>query len=715
MRSSIWCVLVAAASADSNYDPYTRSNCDADGRRLQVEHLRKKNMTFLVGGGPEPPPLDDQHIFKGDTCIDDCFVPGVVGGVAFGHGGCSMFACDAWRHAFCAENSHCKCPAGSCAVAEDEAKPDDLSCQIRRVKAECPPNSGVYWMMEHIEVEYDKDKDACIFVKTTGIDEIWDAVAWTDNANLRDVTWHTIGKNADRDFGYSSDPISDSVTNPIVQGVAVSMNIKDELAPPNGLVVKDGGHTTTVRMEIEEERKTKFWIDGKPWGMNHNLNVALHMHGMMWIKQRCGKLMVTNPRLDVPCLLEDWTSWGDCHPATEGGQTCGPGVQERTRGVTQQGTFSQVCTAPLKEHQSCNQGCCPVNCLLSDWSAWGDCTEECGGGSQTRTRNVTQQPSCGGVECEATTDSETCNLETCPPQDCEWSPWGDYSDCSADCDGGTKTRERSIQQESRGGGEPCREEDSSETNTCNTQPCKAIDCEWTAWGDWSECNAACNGGVRSRSRSINQEAHHGGDVCDAASATSEECNVQACTDTWTAGDGADIGVDGVTFSGEAADAVVTSQFGVESISVRNGAASGSVQIGLAADAASNFDSGVGVVLPYKGAKDSDIVTVGTQHGHGKVFLNNDPTPVEDLGKIANALMAKVILDEGASVRVSGITEVPPPSVALPEKTLAGTKETHVTAGHVPWYAAMAAVSVSMVAVIVRRSQPAAEVQQPLLQ
>jgi len=204
-------------------------------------------------------------------------------------------------------------------------------------------------------------------------------------------------------------------------------------------------------------------------------------------------------------------------------------------------------------------------------------------------------------------------------------------------------------------------------------------------------------------------------VCDAASATSEECNVQACTDTWTAGDGADIGVDGVTFSGEAADAVVTSQFGVESISVRNGAASGSVQIGLAADAASNFDSGVGVVLPYKGAKDSDIVTVGTQHGHGKVFLNNDPTPVEDLGKIANALMAKVILDEGASVRVSGITEVPPPSVALPEKTLAGTKETHVTAGHVPWYAAMAAVSVSMVAVIVRRSQPAAEVQQPLLQ
>lgn len=195
--------------------------------------------------------------------------------------------------------------------------------------------------------------------------------------------------------------------------------------------------------------------------------------------------------------------------------------------------------------------------------------------------------------------------------------------------------------------------------------------------------------------------------------------MQACTDTWTAGDGADIATDGVTFTGEAADSVVYSQMDVESISVRNGAVSGSVQIGLAPDSTDNFDSGAGVVLPYNGAQDSDIVTVGIQHGHAKVFLNDDPTPVQDLGEIGDVLMAKVILDAGASVRISGIDRVAnPSSIVLSEEAVAETKETVVT-GNVPswtFYAAMAAVSVSMIAAIAcRRSQPTAGAQQPLLQ
>jgi len=86
-----------------------------------------------------------------------------------------------------------------------------------------------------------------------------------------------------------------------------------------------------------------------------------------------------------------------------------------------------------------------------------------------------------------------------------------------------------------------------------------------------------------------------------------------------------------------------------------------VQMGLAADAAADFTTGQSVVLPYKGAKENDIITIGEQDGHAKVFLNEDPTPVEDLGKIggATSLLAKFILDEGATVRVDGIVAVPP--------------------------------------------------------
>merc|ERR1712070_757230 len=115
-----------------------------------------------------------------------------------------------------------------------------------------------------------------------------------------------------------------------------------------------------------------------------------------------------------------------------------------------------------------------------------------------------------------------------------------------------------------------------------------------------------------------------------------------------AGDGADVEIDGITFHGEATNSVVTSQKGVESISVRNGAVNGNVQIGLAPDNGPNFDAGKGVVLPYKNASDTDLITVGSQAGHARVFVNGELK--EDLGEIGatDTLLAKIILDQGAS-------------------------------------------------------------------
>lgn len=209
---------------------------------------------------------------------------------------------------------------------------------------------------------------------------------------------------------------------------------------------------------------------------------------------------------------------------------------------------------------------------------------------------------------------------------------------------------------------------------------------------------------------------HGGKVCDAASGEAEECNVQPCSDEWTAAIGADIAPDGVTFSSEAANAVVTSQKGVEAISVLNAAVSGSVHIGLAQDANPNFDSGKGIVLPYKGhgAKADDLITIASQGGHAKVFLNNEPESVEDLGKVGNILMAKVILDQDSSVRVTDIViSGPSSSSALLEEVAAVPEQTEPS-----WMlsAAMAAASVSMMAAVAcHRSRPAVGVQQPLLQ
>jgi hypothetical protein len=571
-------------------------------------------------------------------------------------------------------------------------------------------------MLEHLEVDYDADEDACIFVKTTGIDQVWDAVAWTENDNVRNLTWHTIGKNADRDFGYTADPIADSTEEPVKHGVAVAMDINDQIAPPAGLVVEKGGHTTKISMDISAIRTTDFNIDGRHWGTNEgNMDVALQMHAIMWIKQRCGKLKLTDIKLWLPCKLSQWTSWGDCHPKQSGGATCGAGIQDRTRKVNQQGTFGSECHSALKQSQACDQGCCPVDCEVSEWSDWGDCSESCGGGSATRTRKVTTQDSCGGKACGPTEQTENCNFWVeCEPQDCEWSECGDFGACSVKCGGGTQSRSRDIAKESKEGGKACKKEDSSQINTCNTQVCEEVNCEWTAWGDWSSCSADCNGGSRTRSREVTQEALNGGDACDAASAESEECELQPCSDIWTAGDGAKIKPDGVTFEGTVANAVVTSQVGVESISIRNGAVSGTVQVGLATDTNADFATGQSVQLPYDGAEDADIITIGSQFGHAKVFINQDPTPVKDLGKIADPVLAKIIFDEGASVTVDGIV-TPPPALVEEAAVPQALVEEAATAPNWIGIAAVAAVFVSIVAAIARRSSRASPDEQPYQQ
>lgn len=49
--------------------------------------------------------------------------------------------------------------------------------------------------------------------------------------------------------------------------------------------------------------------------------------------------------------------------------------------------------------------CVPVNCVLSEWSAWSVCDE---GGQQTRTRTIITPASCGGTVCGPLTETQNC-------------------------------------------------------------------------------------------------------------------------------------------------------------------------------------------------------------------------------------------------------------------------------------------------------------------
>merc|ERR1711966_622009 len=104
------------------------------------------------------------------------------------------------------------------------------------------------------------------------------------------------------------------------------------------------------------------------------------------------------------------------------------------------------------ETMACREKACPVDCLLSEWSADSQCSKSCtpiGGsaGKLRRYRRIIATPMYGGKQCDAvlplsssasTTgpleEEESCNFNQCPV-DCEMSRWSGWGSCSKTCAG----------------------------------------------------------------------------------------------------------------------------------------------------------------------------------------------------------------------------------------------------------------------------------------
>ena len=111
----------------------------------------------------------------------------------------------------------------------------------------------------------------------------------------------------------------------------------------------------------------------------------------------------------------------------------------------------------------------------------------------------------------------------------KWTEYGDWSECSAECGGGTQNRTRSCTHPGPAtGGANC-EGDDEQTQTCNMDKCP-VNGGWTSWVDWSQCSVPCGGaGTKTRNRTCtNPSVAHGGKECSGTGSETASCDKGTC-------------------------------------------------------------------------------------------------------------------------------------------------------------------------------------------
>jgi len=165
----------------------------------------------------------------------------------------------------------------------------------------------------------------------------------------------------------------------------------------------------------------------------------------------------------------------------------------------------------------------PTNCKIGDWGQYSTCTKSCANGTKHRSRTVLVHPY-GGVPCPKLAQNTTCNVQACPI-DCAVSPWTEWAECSLTCGGGSTLKTRKITKDAENGGSVCPA--LKKDKPCNTDPCP-IDCSISGWTSWSQCDEKCGvNGTRDRQRSITKFPKYGGELCPLLNETLP-CNHLPC-------------------------------------------------------------------------------------------------------------------------------------------------------------------------------------------
>ncbi|XP_063781355.1 SCO-spondin-like [Pseudophryne corroboree] len=185
---------------------------------------------------------------------------------------------------------------------------------------------------------------------------------------------------------------------------------------------------------------------------------------------------------------------------------------------------------------TCDSSSCAVDCGWSAWSQWTPCDEPCGTGVQERFRSPSNPPSAnGGTPCDGDTrEVRECNTPCANETDSFWSEWTAWSSCSKTCfydmeHIALRRRFRHCNVSASPYDHTCVGEAVQE-EACDTALCPVLG-GWSPWSTWTECTATCDSGIQTRNRSCsNPVPSHGGSECWGPQIQTRECNTQPCRD-----------------------------------------------------------------------------------------------------------------------------------------------------------------------------------------
>lgn len=164
------------------------------------------------------------------------------------------------------------------------------------------------------------------------------------------------------------------------------------------------------------------------------------------------------------CEVTGWLAGPCSQPCGEGG------VRNYTRQVVSEDPRHELVCPTLQLQRSCSWTPCSVDAKAAEWGEWSQCSHLCGGGTRTRQRTGLRAAEFSGIQ--EVVQEEVCNPNPCDP-DCELSSWTSWSSCSKACMTGTRVRYRHVLRHGVGKGE-CPSPDSPKRQQfvpCNQESC----------------------------------------------------------------------------------------------------------------------------------------------------------------------------------------------------------------------------------------------------